>query len=254
MEAQAQAGSGEDRGVVQGGERGSILFVCRNNVSLAKKAIRSAQRQDIPCDILVVDNASSDGTAQWLVTQNFSTISLRLQASLSACWNMGLATFFRAGRSGVLVLNADVEISPKTYRYLSSYSFHQKIPFVTCVSVEAPQQFHEPAFDWSYHVREHPDFSAFFITQEVIDRVGWFNEDYYPAYVEDCDYHVRMHRAGVKAICVDVPFLHHGATTIKNADKAERVIIARGAAANRERFKREYGCLPGTPEYQELFR
>ena len=101
--------------------------------------------------------------------------------------------------------------------------------------------------------RPHPDFSCFLIRPEVVERVGYFNEDYWPAFVEDCEYHVRMHRAGIEAVCIDVPFLHHGSATIKNASQAERNIIARGAAANRERFRREYGCLPGTPEYQELF-
>ncbi len=234
-------------------ERGSILFTCRNNIHLTKEAIRSAREQDIPCDILVIDNCSTDGTKQWLVGQDVGVISLAIQASLSACWNMGLATFFQLGRSHVLVCNTDIELRPDAYRLLLAHGG----PFVSCVSVDERYRMGQAgdreALE-SLGERPHPDFSSFLIRADVIDTVGWFNEDYYPAFVEDCEYHVRMHRAGVPAVCIDVPFLHHGSATIKNADPAERNIIARGAAANRERFRREYGCLPGTPEYQELFR
>jgi GT2 family glycosyltransferase len=83
--------------------------------------------------------------------------------------------------------------------------------------------------------------------------VGWFNESYFPAYCEDSDYHVRMHRADVRAVCVDLPFLHHGAGTIKHAGTGEVARIRRGADRNRERFRQEYGCLPGSEAYQELF-
>jgi hypothetical protein len=182
-----------------------------------------------------------------------SVISLAAQASLSACWNMGLSTFFQIGRLHVLVCNTDIELRPDAYRLLLAHGG----PFVSCVSVDERSRMGQAgdreAIE-SLGERPHPDFSCFLIRPEVVERVGWFNEDYYPAFVEDCEYHVRMHRKGVPAVCIDVPFLHHGSSTIKNADSAERNKIARGAAQNRERFRREYRCLPGTSEYQELFR
>lgn len=234
-------------------DRGFVVTVARNNLHLTKKAVASALAQDIPCDVLLVDNASSDGTAQWAATKHLTRISMLQQTSLAECWNIGLAAAWSVGREGVLVCNNDVEIRPETVRYLSSYSLHQKVPFVTCVSVNAPQQFVEPALHWSDHTREHPDFSCFYITKEVTDKVGWFNEEYFPAYCEDSEYHIRMHRAGIKAVCTDLPFLHHGAATVKHCDPAERSKIQRGADRNRERFRAVYGCLPGTPAYYALF-
>ena len=86
-------------------------------------------------------------------------------------------------------------------------------------------------------------------------RRGTFDEDYDPAYCEDSDYHVRMHRAGIRAVCVDVPYYHMGAgaQTVKNSSPKDRRIIEEGAEKNRERFRLKYGCLPGTPEYEKLF-
>lgn len=260
MEETTQGGSAEDQGV----GRGSVLIVCRNNLSLSKKAIASAQAQDIPCDILVVDNASSDGTAQWLATKPIATISLMRQESLSACWNRGLRAFWKAGAEHCLVCNNDIELRADSYRVLLAH----KMRFVTCVSVDKREQMgvagdrdhlgeiygEFPKCFRALSPRPHPDFSAFMIRKECTDRVGFFNEDYYPAFVEDCEYHIRMHRAGVQAVCIDVPFLHHGSATVKHSDPAERAVISRGAQANRERFRAKYGCLPGTPEYEAMFQ
>jgi GT2 family glycosyltransferase len=249
MEETATLRGSEDRPV----ERGSILFTCRDNLHLTKTAVESARQQDIPCDILIVDNASTDGTKQWLVGQHVAVISLPVQESLAACWNLGLQALFQAGRSHVLVCNTDIELRPDAYRLLLAHGG----PFVSCVSVDSSDRLGTPGDREAREdlgERPHPDFSCFLIRPEVTDKVGWFNETYYPAFVEDCEMHVRMHRAGVPAVCIDVPFLHHGSATIKNASMSERNMIARGAAANREKFRREYGCLPGTPEYQDLFR
>ena len=253
MEEETSHRSEEDRGVVEGRERGSILFVARNCAHLTRKAVRSAQQQDIDCDILVVDNASTDGTKPWLHSQDVSLIAMATQVSLSACWNIGLQTFFGIGRKHVLVCNTDIELRPDAYSLLLAHGG----PFVTCVSVDTRERVGTPGdreASPSLGERPHPDFSCFLIRPEVVEKVGWFNEDLYPAFVEDCDYHVRMHRAGVKAVCIDVPFLHHGSATMKHADPEEQTRIRKGADRNREWFKRTYGAAIGSPEYADLFR
>lgn len=237
-------------------ERGAILMVCRNGVSLTKAAVRSALDQDVPCDLMVIDNVTSDGTAAWLRTKRIALCTLSVQHSLSACWNKGIKAFFGQGYSEVLVINNDVSIREDTYRVLVS----TQLPFVTAVSVNSLSQVGQAGDkDKQLSVmitqaRPHPDFSCFMIRKEVFKRVGGFEASYFPAYVEDCDYHVRMRRAGIKAVCIDLPFYHAAAQTIDKADAGERERIKRGADMNRQMFRRAYGCLPGTPEYQELFK
>lgn len=228
-------------------ERGTIIIVSRNNLHLTKKAVASALTQDMPCDVVLVDNQSTDGTVQWANAKSGLLVYLPSwkQVSLSACWNSAIK-FLKAEH--ILVLNNDVEIQPCTYRYLLA----QQKPFVSCVSVDKPEQLSTPPFG-ILPTRPHPDFSCFLIRKECWERVGPFDESYYPAYCEDNDYHVRMHRAGIEAVCVDLPFLHHGAGTIKNATVAERRQIERGAERNRQRFFEQYGCWPGTKEYEDLF-
>ena len=229
---------------------GSILIISRNSLHLTKLTVKSALAQDLPCDVMVIDNDSHDGTLQWLKSKSIAWCSTLTQKSLSYCWNKGIKAFFDAGATEVLVCNNDIELLPNTYRLLNLVGG----PFVTAVGVSLRDQFNPvPNLVVPGNSRPHPDFSCFMIRPEIIDRVGWFDESYFPAYCEDSDYHVRMHKAHINACCVDIPFFHHAAATLKNASPSEVIKIRRGSESNRERFHRQYGCLPGTPEYENLF-
>lgn len=228
--------------------KGTVVIVSRNNLHLTKRAVASAFAQDTPCQVLLIDNASVDGTPHWAKTvAGLATVLLEEQLSLAACWNLGLREAYKH-TDHALVCNNDIEVLPSTYRHLLNHGGE----FVTCVSVDNREQFHEPtATGWS--PRPHPDFSCFLIWRGCWELAGKFDEAYYPAYAEDADMHVRMHRAGINAVCIDVPFLHHGAQTVKHANPAERLKIQRGADQNRKRFKAKYGVEVGGKEYYALF-
>ncbi len=91
------------------------------------------------------------------------------------------------------------------------------------------------------------------IHHDCYEIVGDFDESFYPAWHEDNDYHVRMHRAGIKAVSIDLPYLHHGSSTVKNADPAEQASFKRGFEHTRGLFKLKYGCYPTDPAYNKLF-
>jgi GT2 family glycosyltransferase len=202
---------------------------------------------------MVIDNASSGGTQQWLGTKTVATVLHTQQISLSACWNQGLKAFWSIGSREVLVINNDVVLRPDTYRLLVSC----QEPFITGVSVDKESQLgnvgDRSPQELMTGAREHPDFSCFMINKWVTDRGLWFDTDYFPAFYEDNAFHVEMHRKGIKALCVNVPFLHLGSQTIKTASMGEREAIMRGAELNKAKFRRKYGCVPGTREYAALF-
>lgn len=242
-----------------------ILIVARNSCNLTMACVKSALAQDIPTPVLVLDNASIDGTAPWLrsfeylhsrPTQHYPAgpvtplrgWTIDAQLSLAACWNKGIREAWALGETACLVLNNDTVIRPDTYRLLSAWPG----PFVTGISVRSIAEMEAKAAPTSES--PHPDFSCFLIRKEVTDKVGWFDEDYYPAYCEDCQFHVRMHRAGIPAVSIDLPFLHYACGTLKTADPAEKSRIERGAARNKERFRETYGCYPDSDQYGELFK
>lgn len=233
-----------------------IVIVARNCIALTKKAVKSALDQNVPVDVLVIDNASTDGTAQWLATRPVATMHTGEQWALAKCWNVALKSLWKLGYDRALVLNNDLKIHPSTVRTLDSMG----LPFVTCVSVNTEEQFVEGTANIPSReellagARPHPDYSCWLMRREVTDAGCWFNEECYPAYCEDSFHHKKMHDASIDAMCVSLPFLHYGASTLKDSNPAEARKIREGADRNRLLFKKAYGCLPGGPGYEELFQ
>lgn len=237
---------------------GLIVVVCRNALPFTKACLPTLKRQDAPVTILAVDNASSDGTAQWLKGQRWRIPGLRVSSlrevhGVAAVWNSALRWAFSHGWNEALVVNNDTELLPKTYRWLAAFAAADTtLGLVSCVSVRERERC---VYDgMPFTSRPHPDFSCYLFKRWAFERVGGFDEGFEGAYCEDCDLHVRLHRAGIGAACISLPFLHHASGTLKHADAAEKRRIEACAAKNKEYFRRLYGCYPESPEYAQLFQ
>jgi glycosyltransferase involved in cell wall biosynthesis len=232
-----------------------LITVARNNLELTQRAVQTFRAQDLigGVEVLVINNASTDGTAQWLHTsKGVFQIQMASPHSVAHCWNEGLGWVFGAGEGHAMVVNNDVELRPDTYRWLLGDGGG----FVTAVGNEdpdclvvGPQGFPDP----SKNNRPHPDFSCYLIRRKVWEEVGPFDEQFEVAFYEDNCYHLRMHRAGIEAHCIDLPFYHVGSATINNADDEERDRIQAAAAQNKVRFRTKYGFDAGSPEYYAAF-
>lgn len=98
--------------------------------------------------------------------------------------------------------------------------------------------------------RPHPDFSCYMISRWCYEHVGPFDENFKLAFVEDSDYHVRMHLANILAYSIDLPFYHvgGGSQTIKRANEYDQAAIQKQAAKNRAYFAMKWGFEVPTPE------
>lgn len=227
-----------------------IVCIARNALPLTKAAIASFLKQDIPVQVLVIDNGSTDGTTEWLHSQPVYTIHYRQAKSVAECWNRAIRLCM-VEDDHVLVCNNDVELRPDTYRLL----LENGGPFVTAIEV-----FDKKQMDTVDVTRQgpHPDFSCFLIRKECWQKFSaqperGFDMEMKIAYVEDCDAHVRLHRLGIPAISIYVPFYHARSSTVKHSDEGEAQRIREQADRNRERFYQKYGVRVGTPEYSTLF-
>lgn len=234
-----------------------IVILTKNNLTLTQKAIASLRGQDIEggVQILVVDNDSSDGTVRWLGTQkDLVTILNKPENSVAGAWNQALDWLFSTmGNPYALVVNNDVELRPDAYRHLVTDGGG----FVTCVGNRDPKCI-DRNDGWAppdpSAKRPHPDFSCFLIRKETWDKVGRFDEGFRGAFCEDWDYHCRLHKAGITAECLDLPFFHAGSATVKSAKKEDAERIQWQAAKNREYFKAKWGFAGGTDEYYAFFQ
>ncbi len=256
-----------------------IIVPCRNNLALTKKAVKTFKEQDIDdVHIFIINNGSTDGTNQWLTAQrDIIHMYMDPPASVAKSWNTALQAVFLAGAEYALVVNNDVELRPDTYRLL----VEDGGGFVTAVGnrdptcVEPIGQMAELLRGGEYRKgqvmvlpsgvvdvyadvdpekkRPHPDFSCFLIRKDAYESVGPFDENFLIAFGEDWDYHIRLHNAGITAYCIDLPFLHHGSMTVKNADMSEVRKIHAQAEKNRAYFKQKWGMAGASKEYYDFF-
>lgn len=226
-----------------------VLLLTHNNLALTQRCVESVRKQDIPKEILIIDNGSTDETDLWLSEEvQLNRFMLDANKGVSYGWNVGLFYWLRERQAGhVLVLNNDTYIPPYFYRELLTY----EVPFVTGFDVKSMDEIETcPS---RYPLQPHPDFSAFLIRQPAWETIGPFN-DAMKIYCSDCDYHIRGHRLGVGMWKATVPYYHERSSTMRLAPPEERDAIAAQAGEDRKVFQSLYGCIPGDASYANLFR
>lgn len=230
-----------------------VLMLFHNNADLTARAIDSLLAQDIPVKILVIDNGSTDRSGDMIRNRYAHITYMRYGENLGVtkAWNDGLRMLFH-DNDHVLVAGNDMIFPPFYYRCL----LEANEPFVTGVSIDEEETLYwscgeqfSPALDKF----PHPDFSSFLIRKEVWDKVGPMDERFV-FYVQDCDYHVRMNRAGLWAGCVPIKVYHRRSSTLRNAGDEQKRRINERADQDREEFRKLYGCMPGDAKYAGLFQ
>ena len=228
----------------------SVLILTRNNLELTKRCVESVYNQDIPTNLCIIDNGSTDGTRQWL-GDSLDQVDYGLllyNAGVSYGWNHGLRFAFASKLAKhVLVIGNDTVLPPWFYRELLDYN----VPFITGLAQSEMSEIAEPKAPAP--LDPHPDFSAFLIRKEAWTAVGPFDERM-KLYASDCDWHVRAHRLGLTLWKASTSYYHERSSTMRLAPEEERQEIQTQANEDRACFRSLYGRIPGDPDYDELFR
>lgn len=223
-----------------------VLILTHNNLELTKRCVNSVLKQDIPTEVLIIDNGSKDGTRDWLMGHlRVGFCLLQSNEGVSVGWNVGISSLLEAWDQ-VLVVGNDTWLPPTFYRELLS----RNVPFVTGVAVDNMEQAMQKPDRGP--LTDYPDFSAFCITRDCWQKIGPFDEKL-KHYCGDCDMHLRAHRMGIRLCKSDQPFYHERSSTLRLASPEERAEIETQANKDRAMFKSIWNCLPGQPEYEAMF-
>jgi len=94
--------------------------------------------------------------------------------------------------------------------------------------------------------------AAFGIRADCVQRVGWFDENYVPAYYEDSDMDYRCRLMGVEVADLRLPLDHFGSATIKGSKHYQRE-NGRTFGAGRAYHHEKWGGDPGHEAYKTPF-
>ena len=210
----------------------SIIIVTYNNLSLTQMCLESVFREtDYPnFEVIAVDNASHDGTAEWLAEE------AAREPRLHVIRNADNRGFSGANNQGLLaargeffcLLNNDTVVA---HGWLSAMIEHlRKTPRTGMVGPVSNMVGNEAKIPVGYTAIEHmPRWAAdycrrhdgemapmkmlgFFcvlLRREVYEQVGEMDEQFGVGYFEDTDYCYRVTRAGYELRCVRDAFVHH---------------------------------------------
>jgi GT2 family glycosyltransferase len=213
----------------------------------------------------IIDNGSDDATrkeSMRLVSTNENVIYTRnaVNEGVAKSWNFGVEQAIDAGCDKFFILNNDILLEENAMSKLVRRLNKGGIGMATCNDIhgEKPENMNVMEFMRSLdksnvEEAESPCFSAFMFTKDTWDKVGSFDETFYPAYFEDNDYHYRMKLAGIKAILHPTSLFYHFVSRTQNQITDRPIVPNFSFDRNRDYYIAKWGGEPGKEIFKKPF-
>ncbi|MEG2291501.1 MAG: glycosyltransferase [Clostridium sp.] len=236
----------------------SIVILTYNNLDYTKVCMDSIKKYTSgeECEIIIVDNKSTDGTAEWIKEQQGIKYILNEEnKGFPAGCNQGIE--LAENNNDIFLLNNDTVIMPNSIFNLRMGLYSdEKIGATGAVSnsVSYYQQISETYDDFdgymdfalknniadenSYEQRLKLVGFAMLIKRNVLDKVGLLDERFTPGNFEDDDISLRIVMEGYKLLLCKDTYIHHfGSVSFsKDASKYNKLI-----ATNSKKFEEKWG-------------
>jgi GT2 family glycosyltransferase/SAM-dependent methyltransferase/glycosyltransferase involved in cell wall biosynthesis len=210
----------------------SVVVVTYNNLEFTRACLASLDTysQYAPMEIIVVDNASSDGSpaflSKWAANgENRQVILNDDNRGFAAANNQGLAI---ATGAYLVLLNNDTYVTPGWIRTLIGHLKRDKTigligPVTNNVGNEAKIEIaytdmNEMLVQAAAYTCRHigqtyplrtPAFFCVMMPRTTYERVGVLDEAFGRGFFEDDDYCRRIEQLGMRTVCAEDVFIHH---------------------------------------------
>lgn len=201
----------------------SIVTLTLNKLEYTKKYIESLYKYTKDFELIIVDNASTDGTRDYLKTLKCAKIILNdKNVGFSKGNNQGIEI---AEGEYIAFLNNDILLSPNWFEECENVFKKENAGFVSPRSIDPHFDFADENTYLSFfkklnyknsYEKNFDDcaFSCVVTKREVINKLGVFDENYTPAFFEDNDYKYRAIANGYDVyVCNTACFFHFGSVT-----------------------------------------
>lgn len=229
----------------------------------------AASKCDIPFEVLIINQNSTDETVN--KAEDFGNrkmpgrvhvVTNAVNRGCAGGWNQGVEWALEHGFTHIVIANNDILVAPAALQEMYNRMKKGGALLVSCLDVAKEVKVPNEVLNEAHPVNNKdeseapsPCFSCFMITPETIQRVGFFDEGFFPAYFEDNDYHHRMKViAGENsAIAITKAVFYHFGSRTQNQAVGAPVVPGEMFRKNADYFKRKWGGEPKFETYQTPF-
>jgi len=223
-------------------------------LSLTKEAVASALAQDIPVDLFLIDNGSTDDTWEWMQSVKGPNVILQRymenNSPVRLC-NMWMKELFgRLGYEYILAIPNDVVMPTFLYS-----SFLQWPRGIVTGSWTHDRNYDINAPIEAAAISENTPLALVLYRrwawQALIAKDGYFMDERYTHYCSDCDWALRTASCGIRGIQLNIPYWHYGSASHKLAPPEIGDAIRREADVDRQRFYDKWGFYVFDEQYSK---
>lgn len=244
--------------------RFGVVVVSWNGLALTRRCVQSLLEDPAApaLDVVIVDNASADGTAAWLDEierePRVRVIRNPDNRGFAAACNQGLAAVAAAGAEVLVILNNDLVVTPGWARTFAAHL--RRDPSIGLIGPLTNNIGNEARIDTAYTdmagmlcetaactggnaglLFDIPVLAFFCVAmpRDVYLRVGDLDTAFGTGFFEDDDYCQRVRRLGLRIVCAEDVFVHHElSASFGKVDPAEK---ARLFERNKSYYESKWG-------------
>ncbi len=207
----------------------SVITLTLNKLEYTKKFVESLYRYTKDFELIIVDNGSTDGTVEYLKSLKDVKLILNTEnKGFAAGNNQGIKI---AEGEYIGFLNNDILLYPDWFEACEEVFKTENVGFVSPRQVDPHYDNTNPEKYIKYFQGFHYDkpyeksfdecvFSCVVTKREVLDKIGVFDENFFPAFFEDNDLKYRAIEAGYGIFVTnEACFFHFGSVTSKTLDQ-----------------------------------
>jgi N-acetylglucosaminyl-diphospho-decaprenol L-rhamnosyltransferase len=224
-----------------------IVIPVFNQLHYTKSCLESLNKfTDKSVKIIIIDNNSTDGTADYLARRkDIEVISNKDNRGCAGAWNQGAKAAF--GAEWVAILNNDIIVSPGWLEALVDLAEREKFDIISPAMREGEYNYEIAEYSKEYVLKMSGALRAgtangvcFMVNSRVFKTIGFFDENFRIGQFEDTDFFRRARQAGFRLGITGSAFIHHFGSVTQKSMRGEKKAEPPYVAENRAYYRRKW--------------
>lgn len=192
----------------------SIVIPVFNQLFYTQECLAHIEKfTDVPYELIVIDNGSTDGTAEYLKSLSIHLISNLENKGVYVAWNQGINS---SKYDQIVIMNNDILVTPhwasSLLEFSQKHSRHIVGPAMREGALDYPLVEYSnkltKACFYASRMNELCNFSLVLIDRSFFKEVGLFDEQFFVTRGDD-DMLIRLREKGIRPAMTGSAFVHH---------------------------------------------